>query len=112
MGILHATGTLTGASDVSATINLHGFAADRIGLLLTGTFDSGIVTPQVINPVNPGGTRRNWRNFNPRTSNRTDVQFNVPGLYYWEVILDTFVLELLGATSADIDWTLFLGARP
>ena len=107
MSILAAEGTLAGSAQTDV-IDLGAPFAGMIGLLLTGTFDSGSIQ------IHAGGVAtERLILINPITAGITATAYGAAGFYSAKIKANVFELILSGALgSADIDYALFLNARP
>lgn len=113
MGEVIGTGTLVGVSQDSAEIWTPDKYTGFMGILFSGDFSTGFVTPKGQDPANrSGGFSRNHGFFDIRTGARRNFQYSAPGLYLFRVHHESFIFDLSSATAADIDWVLFAGMRP
>jgi hypothetical protein len=114
-----ASGNFTGTLDTYGPLRLDAKYTGDYGLLLSGNFDSLTATVYVYGLINPhtGAELQNYAHFSPSGIQRAGMSFAYPGMYFLGDkignYLEAFAFYMdssIGAT--DIDWTLFLKARP
>lgn len=111
MARVFASGTLNGSADQSDLFRLEDKYTGMIGMLFSGNFGNGNVTLRSQDPVDSDPTRA-FNNFDPRDASRSILQYKAPGLYIFKQFFASIIVDLAGATNADIDWVLFLPPRP
>jgi hypothetical protein len=118
MGKIIATGNLSGTSDQSDPVRLDGKYTGDYGILLSGDFDTSTANVYVFGLINPHtGADQNYGYYSPSGTLRGGLSYDEPGMYFLGNKIGNYleafaflVESSFGAT--DIDWTLFLKARP
>jgi hypothetical protein len=98
--------TMTGSGTVHGQfVNLTPHATRKIGLLLTG--DTGGATIRILGGTDLSGARVNIEN---PLGTHTKIEF-VLGFHMVEVNSDFILMQLLSATDANLDVTMFTQSR-